>query len=87
MIKLGVCACAEDEDRLGFTGGAVRRVSDISHINQLRREISGLSHLASEFYEVKKADPDNLSLDRYDETTFIFLIAFNITSYVFTFLV
>ena len=31
---------------------------------QLRREISGLSHLASEYYEVKKADPDNISLDR-----------------------
>ena len=43
--------------------GAIRRVSDISHINELRREISGLSHLASEFYEVKKIDPDKLSLD------------------------
>ena len=43
----------------------VRRVSDISHIHQLRREISGLSHLASEFYSVTKTeDPDNISLDR-----------------------
>ena len=44
---------------------SVRRVSDISHIHQLRREISGLSHLASEFYTVTKSDdPDNISLDR-----------------------
>ena len=43
----------------------VRRVSDISHINQLRREVSGLSFLASEFYTVTKTqDPDNISLDR-----------------------
>ena len=43
----------------------VRRVSDISHIHQLRKEISGLSHLASEFYTVTKSeDPDNISLDR-----------------------
>ena len=54
-----------DNNMLGLADcGGIRRVSDISHINELRREISGLSHLASEFYEVKKtSDPDNISLD------------------------
>lgn len=53
----------EDMNSLGLRNSDIRRVSDISHINELRREISGLSHLASEFYEVKKIDPDKLSLD------------------------
>ena len=53
----------ENMDTLGLRNCDIRRVSDISHINELRREISGLSHLASEFYEVKKIDPDKLSLD------------------------
>ena len=53
-----------DHNTLGLRDCNIRRVSDISHINQLRREISGLSHLASEFYEVKTmSDPDNVSLD------------------------
>ena len=53
-----------DRNSLGLMRNSdIRRVSDISHINELRREISGLSHLASEFYEVKKIDPDKLSLD------------------------
>ena len=56
----------DDDDRLGINTCSVRRVSDISHINQLRREISGLSHLASEYYEIKKIDADNISLDRLD---------------------
>ena len=54
-----------DHNTLGLRDCNIRRVSDISHINELRREISGLSHLASEFYEVKTmSDPDNVSLDR-----------------------
>ena len=56
----------EEDDTNALAAGSsrdIRRVSDISHINELRREISGLSHLASEYYEVKKADPDNISLD------------------------
>jgi hypothetical protein len=59
----------EGEDRL--LGGRLqgkasfRRVSDISHIKQLRREVPGLAHLASEYYEVTTADPDNISLDRW----------------------
>jgi len=54
----------DDSNMLGLGDCGIRRVSDISHINELRREISGLSHLASEFYEVKKtSDPDNISLD------------------------
>lgn len=53
-----------DHNSLGLRDCNIRRVSDISHINELRREISGLSHLASEFYEVKTmSDPDNVSLD------------------------
>ena len=52
-----------DGHTLGLRNCDIRRVSDISHINELRREISGLSHLASEYYEVKKIDPDKLSLD------------------------
>ena len=56
----------------------MRRVSDISHINQLRREISGLSHLASEYYEIKKIDADNISLDRLDTlNTFFHKISSN----------
>ena len=55
----------EDESSmLTLSSCDVRRVSDISHINELRREIPGMSHLASEFYTVRKlADPDNISLD------------------------
>ena len=53
----------EDGHTLGLRSCDIRRVSDISHINELRREISGLSHLASEFYEIKKVDPDKVSLD------------------------
>ena len=54
----------DDTSMLTLSSCDVRRVSDISHINQLRREIPGMSHLASEFYTVRKlADPDNISLD------------------------
>ena len=55
----------QEEERNGLAAGSnrdIRRVSDISHINELRREISGL-RLTSEYYEVKKADPDSISLD------------------------
>ena len=55
----------ENKHGLKLSSYGVRRVSDISHIHQLRKEISGLSHLASEFYTVTKSDdPDNISLDR-----------------------
>ena len=55
----------EKKHGLKLSSYGVRRVSDISHIHQLRKEISGLSHLASEFYTVTKSDdPDNISLDR-----------------------
>ena len=43
-LSSGSVWSGEEECELGMLG--VRRVSDISHINQLRREISGLSHLA-----------------------------------------
>ena len=66
-LSIGSASSLDDEDdRNALAAGSsrdIRRVSDISHINELRREISGLSHLASEYYEVKKADPDNISLD------------------------
>ena len=49
---------------LSLSRCSMRRVSDISTINQLRREISGMNHLASEYYSVRAVDdPDNLSLD------------------------
>ena len=66
-LSIGSASSFDEEDDMNAlaTGSSrdIRRVSDISHINELRREISGLSHLASEYYEVKKADPDNISLD------------------------
>lgn len=67
-LSIGSCGSLnEEEDRmLGSrlrANNSFRRVSDISHIKQLRREVPGLSHLASEFYEVTTADPDNISLD------------------------
>jgi len=41
-----------------------RRVSDISHIKELRKEVPGFSNLTSEFYEVvTTADPDTITLD------------------------
>ena len=55
----------EEEPRmLSLSSCDVRRVSDISHIHQLRQEVPGMSHLASEFYTLRKlSDPDNISLD------------------------
>jgi len=57
----------DDRNRLQAVGrGSFRRVSDISHIKQLRKEVPGFSHLASEYYEVREVDPDdsdNISLD------------------------
>lgn len=32
---------------------SIRRVSQISHINELRREMSGMDHLDSNYYEVR----------------------------------
>jgi len=68
-LSIGSASSFDEEDdmnalRLVGSSRDIRRVSDISHINELRREISGLSHLASEYYEVKTTtDPDNISLD------------------------
>ena len=42
----------------------IRRVSEISHINELRRGISGMEHLTTEFYEIsREPNPDCISLD------------------------
>ena len=39
-------------------------MSEISHINELRREMSGMEHLASEYYEIsREPNPDAISLD------------------------
>ena len=66
-LSIGSASSFDEEDdanHLRLASRDIRRVSDISHINELRREISGMSHLASEYYEVKTtADPDNISLD------------------------
>lgn len=49
----------------------IRRVSEISHINELRREVSGMEHLASEYYELKReSNADNISLDTIHKTVF-----------------
>ena len=49
---------------LGLADLGIRRVSDISHINEIRREVSGMDHLASEFYEIsREPNPDAISLD------------------------
>ena len=54
----------EDSNMLSLSTSDVRRVSDISHINQLRQEVPGMSHLASQYYTVRKiTDPDAISLD------------------------
>ena len=42
----------------------IRRISDISHINEIRRDVPGMDHLASEFYEIsREPNPDAISLD------------------------
>lgn len=39
-------------------------MSEISHINELRREVSGMEHLTTEFYEIsREPNPDSISLD------------------------
>ena len=49
---------------LGLGDLGIRRVSDISHINELRREVSGMDHFTSEFYEIsREPNPDAISLD------------------------
>lgn len=50
---------------------SIRRVSEISHINELRREVSGMEHLGSEYYEIsREPNPDNISLDSIHKTVF-----------------
>lgn len=42
----------------------IRRISEISHINELRRGVSGMEHLTTEFYEIsREPNPDCISLD------------------------
>ena len=48
----------------------IRRVSEISHINELRREVSGMEHLGSEYYEIRDVNPDAISLDTIHQTIF-----------------
>ena len=49
---------------LGLPNLGIRRVSEISHINELRREVSGMDHLTTEFYEIsREPNPDTISLD------------------------
>ncbi len=50
---------------------SIRRVSEISHINEMRRELSGMEHLASEYYEIsREPNPDAISLDSIHKTVF-----------------
>ena len=49
---------------LGLGDLGIRRISDISHINEIRREVQGMGHMASEFYEISRVpNPDAISLD------------------------
>ena len=57
--------------RLDIPNLSIRRVSEISHINELRSAVPGLDHLASEHYEiVREPNPDNISLDSIHKTVF-----------------
>ena len=50
---------------------SIRRVSEISHINEIRREVSGMDHLDSDYYEVSRVpNPDAISLDSIHKTVF-----------------
>jgi len=53
-----------------LTPSVVQQVSEISHINELRREVSGMEHLDSEYYEIKRENPDAISLDSIHKTIF-----------------
>ena len=48
----------------------------IIHHSQSARppQVPGLSHLASEYYEVTTADPDNISLDRSDMVVVVVVV-------------
>ena len=43
-----------DNGLLSLGDLGIRRISDISHINEIRREVQGMDHLASEFYEISR---------------------------------
>jgi len=65
--SIGSASSLQNENRcgqLGLPDLGIRRVSEISHINELRRGISGMEHLTTEFYEIsREPNPDCISLD------------------------
>ena len=63
--SIGSASSLQSEShRLGLPDLGIRRVSEISHINELRREVSGMDHLTTEFYEIsREPNPDSISLD------------------------
>merc|ERR1711963_1117470 len=65
--SIGSASSLQNENRcgqLGLPDLGIRRVSEISHINELRSGISGMEHLTTEFYEIsREPNPDCISLD------------------------
>ena len=70
--SIGSASSLNDGRHLGLlsvTGNSrmgQRRVSEISIFNQLKNEM-GVGHITSEFYEMIRIDPDNISLDSIHE--------------------
>ena len=50
-------------------------------------QVPGLSHLASEYYEVTTADPDNISLDRSDMVVVVVMVVVGLVATVVVILV
>ena len=65
FIFIGSASSLQSEShQLVLPDLGIRRVSEISHINELRREVSGMDHLTTEFYEIsREPNPDQISLD------------------------
>ncbi|TRY79497.1 hypothetical protein TCAL_17080 [Tigriopus californicus] len=69
--SIGSASSLQLDNRLGVPDLTIRRVSEISHINELRQGISGMEHINSECYEVvRDVNPDTFSLDSIHQTVF-----------------
>ena len=69
--SIGSASSLAMDNRLGVPDLSIRRVSEISHINELRRGISGMEHINSEHYEIsREPNPDAISLDSIHKTVF-----------------
>lgn len=69
--SIGSASSLQLDNRLSVPDLTIRRVSEISHINELRQGISGMEHINSECYEVvRDVNPDTFSLDSIHKTVF-----------------